>query len=84
MRIFTSIALSAAVGCAVISGADWPTRSGSPQRDGWAKAEQAFTADNAKDIQLLYRYQADNKPLGLNALTTPVVNGMLITYLGFK
>ena len=84
MRKFSLIALSAAIACLVIRAADWPSQSGNPQRDGWAKTEKAFTKDNAGKIEFLYKYKADNQSKGLNALGTPLVNGMLITYLGFK
>jgi WD40 repeat protein len=84
MRKFSLIALSAAIGCALIWAADWPSQSGNPQRDGWAKAEKAFTKENAGKIELLYKYKADNQAKGLQATGTPLINGMLITYLGFK
>ncbi len=84
MRKFILIGLSAAVACAVIRGADWPSQSGNPQRDGWAKTERAFTKENAGKIEFLYKYKADNVARGLTATGSPVVNGMLITYLGFK
>jgi outer membrane protein assembly factor BamB len=70
--------------CLGIYAADWPTESGSPQRDGWAKSETAFTRENVKGLELLYKYQADNQSRGPNALTTPMINGRVITYLGFK
>jgi outer membrane protein assembly factor BamB len=84
MRKFIPIALSASVATLFLWAADWPSPSGNPQRDGWAKAEKAFTKDNAKSIELLYKYRAENQAKGLSALTTPIINGMLITYLGFK
>jgi outer membrane protein assembly factor BamB len=84
MRKFSLIALSAAVASFVIWAADWPSQSGNPQRDGWAKTEMAFTRDNAKGIELLYKFKADNQAKGLDALTSPMINGNLITYLGFK
>jgi hypothetical protein len=84
MRKFSLIALSAAIACLVIRAADWPSQSGNPQRDGWAKSEKAFTKENAGKIDFLYKYKADNQAKGLSALGTPVIDGMLITYLGFK
>ncbi|HVW84535.1 MAG TPA: hypothetical protein VHB50_07630 [Bryobacteraceae bacterium] len=84
MRKFLLITLSVTVATLVIWAADWPSQSGNPQRDGWAKSEKAFTKENAKNIELLYKYKADNQPKGLTALTSPMINGMLITYLGFK
>jgi len=84
MRKYSLVALSATVACAVIWGADWPSVGGNPQRDGWAKSEKAFTKANAGKIELLYKYKAENQAKGLAALTPPVINGFLITYLGFK
>ena len=84
LRKFSLVALSAAVTGVVLLGADWPTQSGSPQRDGWARSEDTFTKANAGDIDLLYKYKADNRSRGLSSLTSPLIDGMLITYLGFK
>ncbi len=84
MRKFLLIALSALVASLFIWAADWPSQSGNPQRDGWAKTEKAFTKTNAKNIELLYKHKAENLVKGLDALTSPMINGNLITYLGFK
>jgi outer membrane protein assembly factor BamB len=84
MRKIWLVALLAILTCVVILGSDWPTQGGSPQREGWAKSERAITKDNVSALQLLYRYQADNQSRGLYALTSPIINGNLITYRGFK
>jgi len=84
MRKVWLMAVAAAAACVVIWGADWPSQGGNPQRDGWAKYEKAFTNENVHDLQLLYTYQADNQAIGSNALTAPLINGLLITYRGFK
>ncbi|HLJ17068.1 MAG TPA: PQQ-binding-like beta-propeller repeat protein [Bryobacteraceae bacterium] len=83
MQKFSWIAL-AALSCAAVWGADWPTQSGSPQRDGWAKSEKTIAKDNVNDLDLLYKYRADNRSRGLQSLTSPLIDGFLITYLGFK
>src|ERR1700712_3197997 len=67
-----------ALNCMLLRAADWPTVGGSPQRDGWAKPETAFTRENVKGLELLYRFKVDGAP------STPMVLGRLITYLGFK
>jgi outer membrane protein assembly factor BamB len=79
---FISLAVVAA--CAVIVAADWPSQSGGPQRDAWARYEKAFTKDNVSGLDLLYKYQSDNKSKGLYSLTSPIIDGLLITYRGFK
>ncbi len=84
MRKLLLISLSAAIACAVIWGADWPSQSGNPQRDGWAKTEKAFTKANASKIELIYKYKADNQTRGLSSLGTPVILERIIGYLGFK
>ena len=84
MKKLSTIGLAAATATCVIWAADWPGQSGSPQRDGWARAEKAFTKENASKIEFLYKYKADNQTRGLNALGSPVINGFLITHLGFK
>ncbi len=84
MRKLLLIAVTAALACVAVLGSDWPSQGGNPQRDGWAKYEKGFTKENVGGLQLLYTYQADNQAKGLNALTAPLVNGLLITYRGFK
>jgi outer membrane protein assembly factor BamB len=69
---------------AAIFAADWPTTSGSPQREGWARSEKVITKDNVHGLDVIYRYQSDNKSRGLYSLTSPLIDGMLITYRGFK
>lgn len=83
MRKFSLAALACAV-ATLVWAADWASLGGNPQRDGWAKAEKAFTKENASKIEFLYKYKADNQARGLDSLSAPIVNGNLITYLGFK
>lgn len=84
MRKLILIALSITVAGVIIRAADWPTQSGNPQRDGWAKSEKDFTRQNAKNIELLYKVTVENEPRGLADLTAPMIAGQLITYRGFK
>lgn len=84
MRKFTLLALCAAVAALLTWAADWPSLSGNPQRDGWAKTEKAFTRETAKNIELLYKFHSDNQTKSTAALASPIVAGQLITYLGFK
>lgn len=84
MKKFLTLALAAVVATCVIRAADWPGQSGSPQRDGWARSEKAFTKENAAKIEFLYKYKAENQARGLNSIGSPIVNGFLITHLGFK
>jgi hypothetical protein len=72
------------VSCVCIFGADWPTQSGSPQREGWARSEKVLTKESVSGLDLLYQYKSDNKSKGLYSLTSPLIDGLLITYRGFK
>jgi outer membrane protein assembly factor BamB len=80
----SSIFVAVLATCAVIVAADWPSQSGGPQRDGWARSEKVFTRENVGGLNLLYKYQADNQSKGLDSLTSPLIDGLLITYRGFK
>jgi outer membrane protein assembly factor BamB len=68
----------------LLPGSDWPTQSGGPQRDAWARAERMITKENIDSLELLYKYQSDNEAKGRISLSTPIIAGMLITYRGFK
>ncbi len=69
---------------ALLSGADWSSESGNPQRDGWARGETEIRKDNVQGLEFLYKLKLDNTSRGLNALTSPIVLTSLITYRGFK
>ena len=57
---------------------------GNPQRNGWAASERQITKANVSALKLLYKYQTDNQSRGTSSLTSPIISGNLITYLGFK
>ena len=84
MQTFSLLAVLAATTTSFIWGADWPMQSGSPQRSGWARSERLLDKSNVGSLKLLYKYQADNVSSGENSLTAPIIDGNLITYLGFK
>jgi outer membrane protein assembly factor BamB len=84
MHRFRLVALLAALTGVILVAADWPMRSGGPQRNGWAKSESRINKNNIASLQLLYKYQAENVAGTQDALTSPIVNGNLITYRGFK
>jgi hypothetical protein len=77
------LALGAA-GALLLFGADWASQSGNPQRDGWARNERDLTKAKIPDLKLLYKTRLENKAVGLDALTSPIIIGNLITYRGFK
>ncbi len=78
------VAIAAAIGTFVVWAADWPMAAGGPQRTAWARSERLIEKSNVSQLQLLYKFKPENTSGGLNALTPPIVNGNLITYVGFK
>jgi outer membrane protein assembly factor BamB len=73
-----------AIGCSLLSAANWLTFGGDPQRSGWAKDETLLTKDNAKNIQLDWKIKLENEAKELNALTPAVTLDGVITPHGFK
>ncbi len=69
---------------ALTAANNWPSMNGSPQREGWARAEAMLSKSTVGAIQLLYTHKLDNQNRGTNALTPPLVLGNLISYRGFK
>src|SRR5579862_2624971 len=68
-----------------LSGADWLTHSGDPQRTGWQQAETTITKDNVKDFQLLWKLPlVGNQSKSLHSLMEPLIVGRIITNRGFK
>ncbi len=75
-------AATATAGALSISAADWPSQSGGPQRENWAKSERILDKSNIADLKVLYRFEPrENSNLVLSA---PIIDGNLITYRGFK
>src|ERR1700756_2624915 len=79
-----AIGLACAASALLVFGADWASQSGNPQRDGWARNERDLTKDKIADLRLLYKTHLENKAVGLDALTSPIIMGNIITYRGFK
>jgi hypothetical protein len=83
MKNALPIAIAAGVAGALFLGADWPSSSGNPQRDGWLRNEDALTREAAAkgEIKLLYSFKADPKPQNMGS---PVMLTNLIAWKGFK
>ena len=79
-RSYLLLTLIAVLSLAVVA-ADWPMQDGGPERNGWARSEHILTKANIKSLKPLYNYRAEGISGGL---TSPIVNGNLITYRGFK
>ncbi len=82
IRKLAAIAATGAV--TLLCGADWPTKSGDPQRDGWARGEREIVTSKVQDLRLLYKRKLDNRSIGLDSLTSPIILSNLISYRGFK
>jgi outer membrane protein assembly factor BamB len=63
---------------------DWPTFGHDPQRTGWAIDETTLTPQNASGLGLKWKATFKNEPLGLAALTAPVVAEHINTSRGNK
>lgn len=63
---------------------NWLTFGHDPQRSGWAYGEDAFTTQNAGNLQLQWKTHLDNKSLSLTALTAPLVASGITTPEGVK
>ena len=64
--------------------AEWPTGSFDQQRDGWQRNETKLTADNAKNLRLLWKLKTDNKPMGMQSFREPVIVAGVHTAGGVK
>ena len=64
--------------------ADWPSTGGNPQRDGWSQGETIFSLESVGKVKQLWTYKFDNAPVGLVAMTNPIVLSRLIGYRGFE
>ena len=63
---------------------DWPSYGGDAQRTGWEKSDSRITKENIKDFKLVLKHKLGSGTAASNAVTPPVLIGMLISYRGFK
>jgi outer membrane protein assembly factor BamB len=71
--------LIAAVATFCAFAADWLTEGGDPSRSNWQKREKTLTAENVKEVKLLWKQQFED-----HGLTEPVILGPIITHRGIK
>ena len=64
--------------------AEWPTGSFDAQRDGWQRNETKITAENVKDLRLLWKLKTDNKPMGMQSFREPLIVSGVNTAAGTK
>src|SRR4051794_31075437 len=63
---------------------DWPSAGADAQRTGWEKTDSRITRENVADFKLVLKHKLDNGQSGPQAISPPVVIGLLISYKGFK
>jgi outer membrane protein assembly factor BamB len=74
----------AAVSSLSLWAADWPSTGGNPQRDGWSQGDTIFSKASIGKVKQVWKYKYDNKAVGVNAMTSPIVLSRLIGYHGFE
>jgi outer membrane protein assembly factor BamB len=62
-----------AFACWFMSGADWLTDGGNPQRTAWQQDEHILTKENVKDMQILWKIKLDNQPKEMHSLFAPLI-----------
>jgi outer membrane protein assembly factor BamB len=76
--------MAVTTGCVLLSGADWPTDGGNPQRTAWQRDETILNKQNVKNMKLLWKIQLDNKPQEMHSLFPPLIAGRVNTPNGPK
>ena len=74
----------AALGCGLLSGANWLTDGGGPRRDGWQRNEHILSKDNVKNLRILWKIKFDNQPRQMHSLFPPLIVGKVQTKNGPK
>jgi outer membrane protein assembly factor BamB len=74
----------AALCCGLLSGADWLTDGGGPQRAGWQKDEHILSKENVKNLKILWKIKLDNQPREMHSLFPPLIVGRIDTKNGPK
>jgi outer membrane protein assembly factor BamB len=67
---------------ALAAAADWPSQSGGPERENWAKSERTISKADVAGLTTLYTFSPEEH--SAPSLSAPIINGNLITYRGFK
>src|SRR3954469_19561456 len=83
MRTLTAL-LATGVFCAVLTGADWPTDGGNPQRTNGQRDETILRPDNVGNLKILWKLKFDNAPRQMHSLLPPLIVGEVRTSNGAK
>jgi outer membrane protein assembly factor BamB len=78
------IPLGLMFGSLVAVGADWLTDGGNPQRTAWQKDEKILTAENVKNLKLLWKVKTGNQPREMHSLLPALIVSRVTTGEGPK
>jgi len=70
--------------CAAISGSDWATDGGNPQRTNWQKDETTLSKQNVENLRILWKIKLDNAPRQMHSLLPALIAGQVPTSNGNK
>jgi len=76
--------LIACLAVAVVRGADWPTHSGTNQRDAWQRDEPRLRKDTLAQLKLLWKVTLDVRQRSVYSLFGPLIVERAITDRGFR
>ena len=80
-----SLVIAAALsGLVSLSGADWLTDGGNPQRTAWQKDEKILSVHSVRNMTLLWKIHLDNEPRQMHSLFPPLVVERVKTSTGFR
>jgi outer membrane protein assembly factor BamB len=80
----TNVIIPAALACALLWGAEWPTDGGNSKRDNWQRDEKTLNKDNVKDLKILWQIKLDNLPQEMHSLFPPLIVDNVATPNGRK
>src|SRR5579872_1121030 len=78
------VVLAAFSGLLSLSGADWLTDAGGPQRNNWQKDEKILAVNTVKNMKLLWKLHLDNEPRQMHSLFPPLIVERVNTRSGVK
>src|ERR1700761_5047839 len=82
--IMRKVLVITAVSLLSVSGADWLTDGGNPQRTAWQKDEKILSVESVKNMKLLWKLHLDNEPRQMHSLFPPLIVDRVTTAAGPK
>ncbi len=62
-----------AVGCSLLSAAEWPTDGGNSQRTNFQPDEHILNRDSVRNLKILWKIKLDNVPHEMHSLFPPLI-----------